>query len=62
MKVSSAKINIENINKLIEQFEEFDSKHQNLFHEIAFMMDATNYLIDYRGVLERAIENAELNI
>ena len=62
MKVSGAKISIENIKKLIEQFEEFDSKHQELFHEIAFMMDATNYLIDYKNVLERAIENAELNI
>lgn len=62
MNVVNAKICIENINKLIEQFDEFDHKHNELFDETAFMIDATNYLIDYREVLKRAIDKAELNI
>lgn len=41
---------------------DFTEKHSDIDSETGFMVDAVAYLCDYRKVLEKGIDEAELNI
>ena len=62
MNVKCAKDHIQQIDKLCDEINAFDEKHQELTEEIGFLCDVVAFLCDYRKALERAIEKAELDI
>lgn len=62
MNVTCAKDHINKITVVCEKINGFDEKHRELNEEIGFLCDAIAFLCDYRKVLEREIEKAELNI
>lgn len=62
MNVRCAKVHIEQISKICDEIYAFDEKHTELQDEVGFLCDTVAFLCDYRKVLERAIEEAELNI
>lgn len=62
MNVKCAKDHIQQIDKLCDEINAFDEKHQELTEETGFLCDVVAFLCDYRKALERAIEKAELDI
>ena len=62
MNVKCAKNHIEQINKLCDEINNFEEKHEELIEETSFMCDVVAFLCDYRKALEHAIEKAELDI
>lgn len=62
MNVKCAKNHIEQIGKICDEINAFDEKHTELQDEVGFLCDAIAFFCDYRKVLEKAIEKAELNI
>lgn len=62
MNVKCAKEHIEQITAVCNEINAFDLKHAELQDEIGFLCDAVAFLGDYRKVLERAIDKAELDI
>ena len=62
MNVKCAKDHIEQINNLCKQTDEFCGKHEELTEETGFLCDVVAFLCDYRKVLEKAIDKAELSI
>lgn len=62
MNVKCAKDHIKQINKLCEEVNNFEEKHEELSKETGFLCDVVAFLCDYRKTLERAIEKAELDL
>ena len=62
MNVKSAKKIIANITEICHQAAEFDRLHEEFEDELWFLCDGVGYLGDYKKMLEKAIEEAELNI
>lgn len=62
MDVKCAKDHIEQIERLCNELNTFDEKHRELAEETGFLIDTVAFLCDYRKVLERAIEKAEIDI
>lgn len=62
MDVKCAKDHIDQITNLCDKLNVFDEKHKELAEETGFLIDTVAFLCDYRKVLERAIEKAEIDI
>lgn len=62
MNVKCAKDHIAQITKICNNLNAFNEKHEELAEETGFLIDAVAFLCDYRKVLERAIEKAEVHI
>ena len=62
MNVKCAKKHISEITDICSKAVEFDKRHEELEDELGFLCDAVAFLGDYKRVLEKAIEEAELNI
>ena len=62
MKVKCAKEHIEKIKIVCHEILDFEKRHEELDEEDGFLCDALGFLCDYKIVLEKAIEEAELNI
>ena len=62
MNVKCAKEHIEQINILCKQSNEFCEKHEELDSETGFLCDVVAFLCDYKRVLEKEIDKAELSI
>lgn len=62
MNVKCAKEHIDKINGICSKINEFDMTHQELTEETGFLCDAVAFLCDYKKVLEKAIDKAELSI
>lgn len=62
MNVKCAKKHISEITDICERAVNFDERHKELEDELWFLCDAVALLGDYKKVLEKAIEEAELNI
>ena len=62
MNVKCAKDHINKITEVCEKINGFDESHRELNEETGFLCNAIAFLCDYRKVLEREIEKAELNI
>jgi len=62
MNVKCANDHIRMINILCSQINEFECIHEELRGQTEFFGDVIAYLCDYRKVLERAIDRAELGI
>lgn len=62
MNVRSAKEYIAKIKDICDKMYDFTEKHSDIDSETGFMVDAVAYLCDYRKVLEKGIDEAELNI
>lgn len=60
MNVAEARHRIQNIERTIEEINEFDRAHEELLESTGFLCDAAAYLGDYKKTLEKAIESAEL--
>ena len=57
MNVKDAKYSIEQINRICNEANNYYEKYMD---EAGFLVDAVAYLGDYRRMLEKAIEQAEL--
>lgn len=62
MKVNTAKNHMEQITSICDKIKDFDKKHMELNNETGFLCDAVGFLCDYRKVLEKAIDEAELKL
>ena len=62
MNVKCAKEHISAITDICGRAVDFDERHKELGDELWFLCDAVAFLGDYKKVLEKAIEEAELNI
>lgn len=62
MDVKCANDHIQQIEKICEEANWFYANYADLRETCGFMIDAIAFLNDYRKVLERAIENAELKL
>lgn len=62
MDVKCAKDHIDQITNLCDKLNVFDENHKELAEETGFLIDTVAFLCDYRKVLERAIEKAEIDI
>lgn len=62
MNVKCAKDHISQIKNICDDINKFEEKHQDLQNETGFLCDAVAFLCDYRRVLEKAIDDAELNL
>lgn len=62
MNVKCAKEHIDKIIENCTELNNFTEKHDELAKETGFLVDTVSFLCDYRRVLERAIEKAELDI
>lgn len=62
MNVKCAKEHVSKITDIGGRMMGFVGRHEELEDELWFIFDAVNYLGDYKKVLEKAIEEAELNI
>lgn len=62
MNVKCAKNHISDITDICERAADFGERHRELEGELWFLCDAVAYLGDYKKALEKAIEEAELNI
>ena len=62
MNVKCAKEQIKKINDIYGRMRSFVERHEELDEETWFMDDTMMFLGDYRETLEKAIEEAELNI
>lgn len=56
------KKHIERIDALCKEINNFDATHIELMDELGFLCDVVDYLKDYKDILVRGIENAELSI
>lgn len=62
MDVKCAKKHMADIKEICGAALAFCEKHEELSEETGFLCDAVAYLGDYRKVLEKAIDRAELDI
>lgn len=62
MNVARAKEHIQRIDALCKEINDFDATHIELMDKLGFLCDVIGYLKDYKDVLIRGIENAELSI
>lgn len=62
MNVRCAKKHIESIEQIFNAAVAFIERHEELNEETAFIGDAVAYLGDYKKILERLIDEAELKI
>ena len=62
MNVKCAKDHIQRIEKICEEANQLYANYADLRETCGFMIDAIAFLNDYRKVLERAIENEELEL
>ena len=62
MNVKCAKKYISDITDICGRAANFDERHPELEDELWFLCDAVAYLGDYKKVLEKAIEEAELSL
>lgn len=60
MNVKTAKKFIEDIERVCDQMLKFDEKHRDLDEETGFLVDAAGLLGDYKKLLSKGIEDAEL--
>ena len=62
MKVKEAKRHIDNIKKVCNQINKFWDENPDVMEQTGFLTDAVGYLCDYRALLEKEIEKADLRI
>lgn len=60
MNVKTAKKFVVDIQRVCEQMLDFQKKHPELDEETGFMVDAAGLLGDYKKLLIKEIDNAEL--
>lgn len=62
MNVKCAKDHMYKMTDVCDKINKFSENHAELNEETGFLCDAVAFLCDYRKVLERAIEKAELQL